>query len=312
VHISLAAETLFSLGGFPVTNSFLTAVLVSLGLMLAAVFVRRQLGNLGNGFYNAVEMIVEGLESLVNSVISNAALAKRVLPLAGTIFLFVILANWVGLLPLVGSVGFTVNEPAAIHEQAAPAVDDHAYATGDTIAPEIGSAPAAEQPEAEHTAFVPLFRAAYSDLNMTLALAIVAMVMVQFYGLSVLGASYLGKFFNLKSPILAVVGLLEIVSEIVKVFSFSFRLFGNIFAGEVLLTVMASLVPFIGPVPFLGIEAFAGAIQALIFAMLTLVFIASATTPHEHEDDHAAHGAPAAAHAHSSPRSTPYSQLSSV
>ncbi|MFW6195057.1 MAG: F0F1 ATP synthase subunit A [Chloroflexota bacterium] len=132
---------------------------------------------------------------------------------------------------------------------------------------------------------VPYFRGPSTDVNTTLAIAIVAMVAVQIWGFRGLGLSYGGKFINLKQgPIFFAVGLLEIVSEISRVISFTFRLFGNMFAGEVLLVAMAFLFPLVGIIPFLGLELFVGLIQAFIFAMLTLVFGVLATAGHGEEE----------------------------
>ena len=132
---------------------------------------------------------------------------------------------------------------------------------------------------------VPFFRSANTDVNTTLAIAIVAMVMVHYWGFSALGiGGHLGKFFNFKQgPIPFFVGILEAISEVAKVISFTFRLFGNIFAGEVLLAAMIFLIPLIGIIPFLGLELFVGAIQAFIFSMLTLVFASAATVSHNGE-----------------------------
>jgi len=132
---------------------------------------------------------------------------------------------------------------------------------------------------------VPFFRSANTDINTPLAIALVAMFMVHWWGLSVLGAfGHIGKYINFRGgPIGLFVGLLEAVSEVARVISFTFRLFGNIFAGEVLLVAMMFLLPLIGLVPFLGLELFVGLIQAFIFAMLTLVFAATATVGHNGE-----------------------------
>ena len=129
---------------------------------------------------------------------------------------------------------------------------------------------------------VPFLRSANADINVTLAMAIVAMVMVHYWGLSILGAvGHLGKFINFREgPIGFFVGILEIISEIAKVISFTFRLFGNIFAGEVLLMAMGFLLPLIGIIPFMGLELFVGIIQAFIFSMLTLVFASMASISH--------------------------------
>ncbi|MFH1959289.1 MAG: FoF1 ATP synthase subunit a [Patescibacteria group bacterium] len=125
---------------------------------------------------------------------------------------------------------------------------------------------------------VPLLRGGTADLNITLGTAIVAVAMVQIFGVDSLGIKYFKKFINFSNPINFFVGLLELISEFAKIMSFSFRLFGNIFAGEVLLVVIAFLLPILGPLPFIGLELFVGFIQALVFATLTLVFVNIATS----------------------------------
>jgi F-type H+-transporting ATPase subunit a len=156
-------------------------------------------------------------------------------------------------------------------------------------------------PEAADWTIVPFFRPAATDLNLNLALAVFAMVMVQFYGFKYLGVGYLRKFFNFnrgavdtfaKNPIQGIikalidpiVGIIELVSEFAKVISFTFRLLGAIFGGMVLLFVMASIFP-LANVAFFGLELFVGGIQAVVFAMLTLIFMKAATEGH-HGDDH--------------------------
>lgn len=133
-----------------------------------------------------------------------------------------------------------------------------------------------------HEEFIPLFRAGTADLNMTLALAFLAVVIIQYSGLRSLGASYLKRFINFKNPIYFFVGILELIGEFSRVISFAFRLFGNIFAGEVLLTVIAFLMPFLVPLPFMGLELFVGFIQALVFSMLTAVFLSQASVSESH------------------------------
>ncbi len=307
MHISLAAEVLGTLWGFPITNSFVHAILVTLALLALGFAVRRRMGNLNSLLYVAADAVTEAVEGLVKGMVGHAQTARKVVPFAATIFLFVIVANWSGLLPGVGSIGFTEHEEAVAthedvapaHEETAPAHEEEAAAVQETGAAEHGEAAPSHE---KGPVFIPLFRSAYSDLNMTLALALLGVGFVQVLGLQALGVGYLSKFFTLKNPIYTFVGLLELLSEIVKIFSFSFRLFGNIFAGEVLLTVISTLLPYVGPIPFLGIELFAGAVQALIFTMLTLVFIGGATTAHddheEHGSGHDSHGTPVAAPAH--------------
>ena len=126
--------------------------------------------------------------------------------------------------------------------------------------------------------FVPLLRGGTADLNITLGTAIVAVFMIQVFGYRSLGIKYFKKFINFSNPINFFVGFLELISEFAKIMSFSFRLFGNIFAGEVLLAVIAFLLPIFAPLPFIGLEIFVGFIQALVFATLTLVFVNIATS----------------------------------
>lgn len=136
----------------------------------------------------------------------------------------------------------------------------------------------------------PFFRAAFSDVNNTLALALCAFVIIEFWGFQALGFRYLGKFFvnPLKSPIMTFVGFLELVSEFIRIISFSFRLFGNIFAGGVLILILTFLVPFVAPIGIYGLELFVGLIQAIVFAALTLVFAVGATEHHgeDHDESH--------------------------
>ena len=130
---------------------------------------------------------------------------------------------------------------------------------------------------------VPFIRPGTADLNTTLALALVSVLTTQYWGLKHLGISlHLKKYFNFSSPIDFFVGILEFIGEFVKILSFSFRLFGNIFAGETLLSVMLYLVPILIPLPFLGLEIFAGFIQAVVFSILTLVFFQMAVESHSH------------------------------
>lgn len=241
MEISLAAETIGHIGSFPITNSLLTSWIASLLLIVIAIIVRVSLRVTPNGAQNVVEIVVDFLIDQIKSVFGSFDEAKKYFPLLATIFLFVLTNNWLGILPGVGTIGF------------------HEVVHG-------------------KEAFIPLFRSGNADLNTTIALAFIAVFCVQIFGILAIGlGKYLGKFFNFTNPINFAVGLLEIVSEISRIISFSFRLFGNIFAGEVLLMVIALLVPYVVPMPFYVIELFFGFIQALVFTMLTIVFIRMAT-----------------------------------
>lgn len=242
-HISLAAEKIAEINGFPLTNSLLVTWMVMAFILIVAFFTTRRLSMVPRGLQNVVEFIIEILHGLFYNISKEKT--AQFFPLLATLFLFIILGNWAGLLPGVGSIGL--------------------------VAVENG-----------HEEFVPLFRGATADLNTTLALAVISVIALQYYGFKTLGRVYVTRFINLRHPISFFLGILEIISEFAKVVSFSFRLFGNIFAGEVLLTVVAFLMPILAPLPFLGLEIFVGFIQAFIFAMLTAVFLRVATLQPAH------------------------------
>ena len=245
---TLASETIFHIGSFEVRNTMIAAVMtICVWLVIGLVLRRKKYALVPGGTQNLVEMVIEGLYGFFNTVVGDENKTKKFFPLVATIFLFVIVSNWMGLLPGFGSIGLW------------------------------------EVEEGGHEVLVPIFRSTYADVNMTLALALISMTAVQAFGVAMLGArGYLGKFFvnPLKDPIGCFVGFLELMSEVSKLISFSFRLFGNIFAGEVLLMVISFLVPYILPLPFYGLEIFVGFIQALVFAFLTLIFLKGATTAH--------------------------------
>lgn len=288
LHISISAEPLFDIGGFTVTNSIFTTWLVSLFLITLAFYVNRVFKNVSyddkpGAFQGAIEFIIEMFYDLVHGVGETAKKTKAFFPLVTTFFLFIAFSNWSGLLPGVGTIGYQheikaealpePGDPLEIPESPAVEVTDLTGAENETAEDEEGHGEA-------KTAFVPYFRAPTADLNTTFALALFSIASVQIIGVKFLGIHYPQKFINLKSPIGFAVGILEIFSEISRIISFAFRLFGNIFAGEVLLAVIAFLVPLLAPLPFLGLEVFVGFIQALVFAMLTLVFLKIATIHH--------------------------------
>lgn len=237
MNISLTAEHLFSLFGLPVTNSLLVAWCVMIVVVIFSMCITRNLKQIPNKIQNACEAALEALLDLIQGVFGDMKQTRTFLPFIATIFFFVLLVNWVEILPGVGSIG--IHE---VHEG--------------------------------RQLLIPLFRSTSADLNFTLALAILAVFTVQIVGIATIGfGKYISKFLNFSSPLNFFVGILELVSEVAKLISFSFRLFGNIFAGEVLLIVMYYLVPFFVPLPFLAMEIFVGLIQALVFSLLTVVFI---------------------------------------
>ncbi|WP_448575104.1 F0F1 ATP synthase subunit A [Thermomicrobium sp.] len=273
LHISVKPETLWSLplfGGLTlrITNSFLTMLLVMLFLIILGSIVARRAQLVPGRLQSVVEMVVEFLLSLVEGT-AGKKLGRRIFPLIGGLFIFIIVANYTGLLPGIGTIGIW-------HEGKHALVAASEGATG-----------------AEHggRTLVPLFRPPSADLNMTLAMALISYVAFQVAGISAHGVW--GRIKHMANPPFLLP--IEIISELSRIVSLSFRLFGNIFAGETLLTVMygianaikITVVGLVIPVIFLYLEVLFGFIQALIFAVLTLIYIALASA-HEHEEGHEA------------------------
>jgi F-type H+-transporting ATPase subunit a len=295
LHISLSAEPIAYIGQIPITNSMFTSLLASLTIITIALIAHSQLKDTRrpSGLQNILEMIIEAYYNLVHDITHSVQKTALIFPVCLTFFLFILLNNWAGLLPGVGTIGLDHEPgPKAITTQIIPPV----LATESTPPSQISltesesesatplSPDDQSQAESSGHAFVPVFRAGSADLNTTIALALISMVTVQFLGFKFLGLHYLAKFFNFKNAIFTFVGILELVSEFAKVISFAFRLFGNIFAGEVLLAVIGSLIPIGAPIPFLFLEVMVGVIQALVFSMLSIVFMSMATQ--SHGDDH--------------------------
>lgn len=261
---TLFAEQIFHVGAFTVTNSLFNSWLVVLIVLAVSLFLKSKISAIPKGFQNVMEMIIEWFLGVFDSVTGSREKSLKFFPLVFSFFIMILLSNWMGLLPGVGSVGQVISEH------------------GEKI-------------------FIPYFRGGTADLNTTLALAIIGVVASHIFGVVAIGAwNYLNKFINIKAfleipkkvikdpavlivnPIKAFVGLVEIVGEIAKVASLSFRLFGNIFAGEVLLASMAAILAFGLPIPFMFLEIVVGLIQALIFAMLILAYLTMSTSAEEH------------------------------
>ncbi len=246
MHVSITPEIITHIFGIPVTNTLITSIIATVILLVIAYFATKNMKEIPSGLQNLFEVIMEALFKMVDSVTRDRKQTYQFFPLVTTIFIFIILSNWLGLVPGFGSIGFF----------------ETAHDGG-------------------HTTFIPLLRSTNSDLNTTLALAIVSVMATQIFGIVALGIwKYGKKFVDFSSPISFFVGILELISEVAKMVSFSFRLFGNVFAGEVLLVVIMTLVPFIAPLPFFALELFVGFVQALVFAMLTTVFLKMAVTAH--------------------------------
>lgn len=253
---TLFAETLFSIGDFNVTNSLLTSWVAVFLIIALSIVIRLKNSKVPSRFQSFMETVVEGAYDMMDMVTNDRQKSERIFPIIFAIFIFVLINNWLGLFPGMGSITYN------------------------------GTA---------------LFRGATADLNTTLALALFAVIAANIFGVIVVGAwSWFNKFINIKAlieipgkikkeptiilinPITFFVGIVEIISEVAKIASLSFRLFGNVFAGEVLLASLAAMVAYGLPLPFMFLELIIGIIQALIFAILTLVYFTIASTEHEH------------------------------
>ena len=273
-EISLAAEEIplpfeVPLFGHSIPNTLPATWLSMLVLIVIAFFATRKMELVPSGFQNAVEAIVEMFYNFVEGVAGEKA--RVFFPLVATFFFFILISNWMGILPGFGSIGVW-------HEHEG------------------------------HEVLIPFLRSANAHLSTTIALAIVSVGATQYFGFKLLGLPFLNRYFTFKSTSPgggeatapgriarfvgklggfmgrvgnAFAGILELISEFIKILSFSFRLFGNIFAGEVLLIVVSYLCAFLASLPFMFLEIFVGFMQALIFAMLSLVFFMIATAHHD-------------------------------
>lgn len=281
-HIQLPAENVSPtplFGNFYLTNTLVATVIADIILLLIAIAVTRAARSgelIPKGIPGAIEAILEIINNLTESTAGKWS--KRIFPFFATITLLVLVVNWMELIPGVDSIGRIEHA-------------EHAGYEIDQVFPGVYTI---VNPEIEHGyTLVPFVRVASTDLNFTVALALISVLMTQVMGVRALGGTYFTKFLNVggifRRPIFGFidffVGLLELLSEFSKILSFSFRLFGNIFAGTVLLFVIGTLIPVFVQSLFLGLEFFVGLIQAVVFGMLTMVFMAQATQGHgEHHE----------------------------
>lgn len=261
---TLFAEPIAHIGNFPVTNALATSTVALIIIAILAIAIRRNLKKVPTGLQNAMEIIIEGFLGIFDGVTGDRKKSLKFAPVVLAFFFFILINNWMGLLPGVGSIG-----QIAAH--------------------------------GEEKIFIPYLRGGTADLNTTLALATLGVVLSHIMGVLAIGWwKYLNKFINIKAfleipkkivkdpmiilvnPIKAFVGLIEIIGELAKVASLSFRLFGNVFAGEVLLASMSAILAYGVPIPFMFLEVLVGLIQALIFAMLILTYLTINTTAEEH------------------------------
>jgi len=288
-HIQVAPErileeplfTLPVIGDFYLVNTLTSMVLVDAIIILLALLVRSGLkgGNLVPKGVSAVfEMIVEALYNLTET--SAGKYTKQIFPWFATIVVLVFVANLTKLIPGMETIG-------VMHHS------DHGYLTqsiGGNWSILLGEKAA----EGEGYIVTPFFRGLSTDLNFTVALALISVVMVQVLGIKAQGVRYFSKFMNFttifKKPFLGfmdfIVGVLELISELAKILSFSFRLFGVMFSGTVLVALVGSMVPVFVPSLIYAFELFMGVIQAFVFGMLTLVFMSQATQGHGEHADH--------------------------
>lgn len=262
----IIAESIFHIGSFPVTNAYINSSIAVLAFIIAGFFLRNKTAMIPRGFQNFTEAVLEFMLGYVDQVTKNRKKSLKFLPITGGLFLFILISNWMGLIPGTGSIGRWLIMHGNLE-------------------------------------LVPIFRPANSDLNMTLAMSVFAVAISHLLGIMGIGFfKYANKFIKLGDVwhafrkggvnimvglIEFAVGLIEIFSEIAKMVSLSLRLFGNIFAGEVLLTVMGGLIAYFVPLPFMFLEILVGVIQATVFAMLTLVYLTVAATPvHAHVEGH--------------------------
>ncbi len=303
--ISVAAEPLFKFGEFKITNSLFTSAIATILILIVTLIGTRNMQLVPSGLQNILEFIVEGLYNLTENICGPEWVKKfYLIPI--TIFFYVLVSNLLGLLPFVPAIGLC----EAVHHGDDHAEDTHAKEhpedSGGIFSFRLGSTCGDD----EH--LVPLIRSPSADLNNSLMLGLFSQVLAQIFGFAALGfGGYMAKFFvfggipaafqpdaegnkpsfgqsigKLAMALIdAAVGLLELLSEFVKVIAYTFRLFGNIFAGEVMLIVLTFLVPIGLTVPFYAFELFVALIQAFVFYVLSVAFYTVAVTPAHHGDE---------------------------
>jgi len=296
---------------FSITNTLLTAWIVTALLIVIAFVATRKIAMIPSGFYNFFEAIIEAIYNFVTGIAGEKN-GRRFFPLVATLFLYITFANWFSLTPIFNTIGMYVPlhaEEEKFHEEALVfkesggisllpfGAKDVELDAHDCVAGEEGDScreHAIEAVTEEHAGenekigvLFPYLRGINTDLMTPLSFALVSVLFIQYWGVTTLGFfNYASKFINFSSPIAFFVGFLELIAEFAKLISFSFRLFGNMLAGEILLLAMTFLIAICSPilVVFYGLELFVGAIQAFVFGTLTLVFASMAVTGHGPEE----------------------------
>lgn len=237
IHVTLSPYIVGELFGVPITATMLTTWLTMIVLIVVALVVRKRLSEIPGKLQSIFELIIGGVYDYMSSVLESQTLARKYFPVVMTIFIFILGMNWVGLLPGVTSIGLYEIHDGVSH-------------------------------------FTPMLYPPATDLNITIAFALIAFFTIEISGVLAIGLfKYTGKFINFRSFAGFALGILELISELARLVSFSFRLFGNIFAGKTLLVVIMFFIPLVVPVPLIAFEVFVGFIQAFVFAILTLFFI---------------------------------------
>ena len=271
MNVPLVAETIGHIGSFPVTNTLVNSTVLMVLFVGCAWYLKSRITKVPGKLQNAIESMIEFLLGYFDQVTNDRKKSVQFFPIVGTLFLFILLSNWLGLLPGAGSIGIWQTHEGALE-------------------------------------LVPIMRSANSDLNMTIAMAAFSVIVSHLFGMFTLGFfTHWNKFIQLGTVWQAVktlkpitiltafveflVGFIELFSEAAKIVSLSLRLFGNVFAGEVLLTVISSLVSYFVPLPFMGLELLVGVVQATVFSLLVLVYLTISTTaPHGDEEHDEAKG----------------------
>jgi len=247
---ALAPDIITHIGSFPLTNTLISTLIVDSVILGGVYYLHKHIKKIPGYFQSIFEMVMDTFYDMTEGIAGKNA--KQIFPWFMSFFLFILFANWIGLVPGIGTIGF------------------HQVHDG-------------------HKEFIPLIRNLTSDLNATFGLALISLVATHTLAIRAVGfKDYMSRYFSI-NPILLFVGALEIVSEFTKVISLSFRLFGNIYAGEVVIHTINNLFAFILPIPFLLLEVIVGLVQALVFSMLTMVFMSVLMTPHhagEHSNEH--------------------------
>ncbi|MEI6326512.1 MAG: F0F1 ATP synthase subunit A [Candidatus Roizmanbacteria bacterium] len=280
-HISIKAEEVLNLFGFPITNSMILSWIVLVICILIGKYYQSQLKRKHkSSFFYLLNSLFTGIYNFLSSILHEKT--KVFFPLLAAYFFYILSNNWFGLMPTVGSLLIRPFEAGRVQ---ANELVTHPSSTKSVEPITTEGHTTADETASEHRK-IPFLRANNADLNTTFALALITVSLIQFYGMKYNGVGgYLKKFFNFTSPIMFFVGILELISEVSRILSFSFRLFGNVLAGEVLISIVAFLLPSAASfflVPFYVLELMAGAIQALVFTMISAVLINMATTKAHH------------------------------